>query len=173
MLDLYIHHMNVQYIIPKALIEYDTAKPVIRFLKKETYEEGHKTSTDLERSWLKFYRKDTDELILDTECEILAIFYDKLNVWSWAWSQTGLTNAESYLSKEILFYGLKLESEMSYLKSILTTSRGLIKERIQLDIHLALSSNIIKQPYIYPFIYKVGEHNLIYYYILLNKKKLD
>ena len=165
--------MNIQYIVTKALVDYDLAKPIIRYLQKETIPTGIKTGTDTERSHFKFYKKDTNELILETEFEFLGIFYDKLNVWSWAWSHTGLTNSESYLSKEILKYGLDLGSELSYLKSILTTSRGLIKEKTQLDVHVALGSSIIKQPYIYPFILKVGEYKLIYYCILLNKEKLN
>jgi len=105
--------------------------------------------------------------------ETLAVFYDKLNVWSWAWSHMGLTNAENYLSKEILIYALKLGSELTYLKSILTTSRGVVKDRVQVDINLALGASIIKHPYIYPYVYKIEDYHLIYYMILLNKDALD
>lgn len=165
--------MNIQYIITKALVEYDTAQPIIKFLSKETNIAGIKTSSDIERSLFKFYKKDTNELILETEFEYIGIYYDKLNVWSWSWSHPGLTNSECYLAKEILLYGLKLGSEVSYLKNILTTSRGLITEKTQLDIHISLGASIIKQPYIFPFYYKVDEYNLVYYCILLNKEALD
>lgn len=168
--------MNIQHIVTKALVEYDTAQPIIRYLKKNTYIEGVKSGADTERTIFRFFEIDTKKQIIETEVEILAIFYDKFSVWSWAWSHTGLTNAENYLSKEILLYALKLGSDLSYLKSLLTTSRGVVKDHIQLDINLAVGSSIIKQPYIYPFEYRIADHKLVYYFILLNQadmKKLD
>lgn len=165
--------MNVQHIISKALIEYDTAQPVIRYLVKNARNiKGNKTNNDFERTNFEFI-DENGEVVLKTEVEILAVFYDKLNIWSWGWSQTGLTNAENYLSKEILLYALKLGSDLSYIKSILTTSRGVIKDITQIDINLAISSSIIKQPYIYPFIYPIENNLLVYYFILLNKTDLD
>jgi len=165
--------MNVQDIISKALIQYDMAHPVINYLKKYTYYEGHKTNNDKERTVFRFTDKETDKIIIDSEVEILAIYYDKYKIWSWAWSQAGLYNSENYLAKEILLYALKLESDLSYIKSILTTSRGVIKDITQLDINLAIGSSIIKQPYIYPFLFPIEENYLVYYFVLLNKKDLD
>ena len=165
--------MNVQDIISKALIEYDAAQPVIRYLIKNSHYEGFKTNNDWQRTKFKFIDKNTDEIIIETEVEILAVYYDKLKVYSWAWSQTGLTNSENYLAKEILLYALKIGSELSYIKSILTTSRGSIKDVTQVDINLAIGSYIIKQPYIYPFVYSIEGSHLIYYFILLNKTELD
>ena len=165
--------MNVQDIIGKALIDYDTAQPVIKYLLQNAYYEGTKPSNELERTRFTFIDKETNKVILDTEIETLAVYYDKLKVWSWAWSQTGLRNAENYLAKEILIYSLKLESGLSYIKSILTTSRGIIRDATQLDINLAIGSSIIKQPYIYPYYYKMDEGYLVYYIILLNKTDLD
>ena len=165
--------MSVQSIISNALIGYDTAQPLIRYLLKNTYLEGNKTNTDSERTTFKFIDNKTNKIILETEVEILAVFYDKLNVWSWAWSQTGLFNSENYLSKEILLYALKLGSDLSYIKSILTKSRGIITDHNQIDVNLAIGTSIIKQPYVYPFIYSIDNNHLIYYFILLNKEDLD
>lgn len=165
--------MNIQHIITNALIEYDTAQPTIRYLKRYAKIEGERTGIDTERTKFKFIDKNTKKIIIDTEVEILGVFYGKYNVWTWAWSHIGLTNSENFLSKEILLYALKLGSDMSYLKSLLTTSRGVVKDRTQVDINLAIGSSIIKQPYIYPFEYTVGDHKLIYYFILLNRTDLQ
>lgn len=165
--------MNIQYIVSKALVDYDSVQPVIRYLNKETDRWSTNPELDTERSYFTFKKKGSDDVIIRTEYEVLGIFYNKLNVWSWAWSHPGLSNTQSYLSKEILLYGLKLGPDLSYLKSTLITSRGLIKEKAQLDIHLALGASIIKQPYIYPYVYPVGDYELIYYMILLNKDELD
>lgn len=164
--------MSVQHIISEALIEYDTAQPVIRYLKKRGIIEGFKTTSDTERSRFKFV-SDDGEVILDTEVELLGVFYDKFDVWSWAWSLTGLTNAEIYLSKKILLHGLEMSSDTAYIRSILTTSRGIIKDITQIDINLAVGASFIKQPYIFPFIYHINDNDLVYYFILLNKKDLD
>lgn len=167
--------MNVQSIISNALIDYDSAQPLIRYLLNSTYLEVPliDSNTDLERLKFKFIDKKSNIPIITTEVEILAVFYDKFNVWSWAWSLSGLKNSQYYLSKEILLYALKLGSELTYIKSILITSRGIIKDPNQLDINLALASSIIKQPYVYPYNHQIGDDNLIYYYILLNKDELD
>lgn len=165
--------MNVQDIISKALIEYDTTKPTIDYLIKRTGIEGEKTNSDQKRTIFRFFDKTSEEMILETEVEILAVYYDKLHVWSWAWSQTGLSNSENYLAKEILRYALTLESAFSYIKSVLTTSRGILKDITQIDINLAIGASIIKQPYIYPFYDQIENSTLIYYFILLNKSELD
>lgn len=165
--------MDVQNVINEALIGYDGAQPVIRYLLKNTEYEGIKTDNDRERTRFKFFEKNTNKLILDTEVEVLAVYYDKLQIWSWAWSQTGLRNSENYLSKEILRYALTLESDLAYIKSILTTSRGIIKDETQIDINLAIGSSFIKQPYVYPYFYHVEDSSLIYYFVLLNKEELD
>lgn len=163
--------MSVQHIISEALIEYDSALPVIRYLQKNIIEGVH-TTNDTERSRFKIINDD-GQVLLETEVELLAVFYNKFNIWSWAWSLILPTSAENYLSKEILLYALKLGSDMAYIKSILTTSRGVIKDITQIDINLAISSSIIKQPYIFPFIYHINDNDLIYYFILLNKPELE
>jgi hypothetical protein len=165
--------MHVQHMITKSLIDYDSAQPTIRYLKKHTDAHGIKTITDTERTKMTFVDKKTGDIVLDTEVETLAIYYDKLNVWCWSWSLTGLTNSENFLSKEILLYALKLGSDMAYMKSLLTISRGVIKDVIQIDINLAIGSTIIKQPYIYPVIRKYDNYRVIHYMILLNKEELD
>jgi hypothetical protein len=165
--------MNIQHIITGALVEYDSSQPTINYLKKNTNLEYIHTQTETKRNIFVFRDKDTNEKILETEVEILGVFYDKFDIWTWAWSQTGLLNSENYLSKEILIYALKLGKEMSYLKSILTTSRGVIKDKTQVDINLALGAYIIKQPYLYPYEYIIKDHKLTYYVILLNKEALQ
>lgn len=165
--------MNVSDIIGNALIEYDRAIPVIKYLIKNTDPSITKSKSDRVRSSIKFIDNKTNEIVIDTEVEILAIYYTKLKIWSWSWSIVGLINSQNYLAKEILLYALKLGTELSYIKSILTTSRGVIEDITQIDINLAIGASIIKIPYIYPIYYKLGDDLLIYYMILLNKNDLD
>lgn len=167
--------MDIRHIISNALVEYDSARSVIKFLMSdEVALEGIMKHLETERNIFKFYDRESDELILETEVEVLAVFYDKFNIWTWAWAHIGLTNSENYLAKEILMYAVKLGIDASYLKSILVTSKGIINDTTQIDINLALGTSIVKCPYIYPFVvYTSGEYNLIYYMILLNNEGLD
>lgn len=165
--------MNVEHIVQDALIKYDTAQPVIKYLLEKLKIDAVKTGDDTHRTTFKFSDRSTGEVLIETEVEILAVFYDKMNIWSWAWSQVGLHNSENYLAKEMLLHALKFGSELSYIKSILTTSRGIVRDLVQIDINLAIGSSIIKQPYIYPYVYTINDNNLVYYFILLNRSELD
>lgn len=166
--------MNIQYIIMDALIEYDNAQPTINYLKKNAYYEVEKKSAkDTARNVITFIDKATKKPLFSTEIEIIGIYYASYHIWSWAWAHIGLTNNDTYLSKDILIYALKLDTDMAYLKALLSTSRGEIKSDIQIDINLAICSYIIKQPYIYPIEITVNDKVLIYYYILLNKTELN
>lgn len=165
--------MDTRYIIKEALTEYDSAQPVIRYLQKNTKYKGEQTKSDSKKTVFTFVDKETNDLVLETEIEVLAVYYDKLNVWSWAWSQIGLMNSENYLAKQILQWALNLESGLSYIKSLLTTSRGVMKDLIQIDINLAISSRVIKKPYIFSHAHFVGDGEITYYLILLNIPELD
>lgn len=165
--------MNVPDIISKALVQYDSCQPVIRYLLKHTTLEGTKSPNDLKRTIFKFTDKKTGEMVLETEVENFAIYYDKHRVWSWAWSHVALNNAENYLAKELVTYAFTLGTELSYIKSILLTSRGTMQDLTQIDINLAIGSHLIKNSYIYPYIYNIENHNLYYYFVLLNRTRLD
>jgi hypothetical protein len=165
--------MDVQYIISKSLEDHDKISPLIRYLKDETRVKLVPQTRPNNRDLWTFYDVATNEVILETEVEYLSIYNTKLKIWCWAWSVPLLTSLNINLSKEMLLYALKLGPEMSYLKSILITSRGTVVDPIQLDIHLALASYILKQPYIYPYKRPIENYNMIYHYILLNTEDLD
>lgn len=163
--------MDVQHILKDALTEYDKTSDVISYLLKNKYK-GYAPNNNLDRTTIEFI-DENDKTILKTEIEILGIYYSKFKIWSWAWAQPGLINSQNYLSKQILLHSLNFEPNLSYIKTILTTSRGIINDPYAIDINIAIASSIIKQPYIYPAISNIGKYQLIYYLILLNKKDLD
>lgn len=163
--------MDVQNILKDALIEYDKTSNVINYLLKNKYK-GFAPNNNLDRTTIEFI-DENNKTIIKTEIEILGIYYSKFKIWSWAWAQPGLLNSQNYLSKQILIHSLNFEPNLSYIKNLLTTSRGVINDPIAIDINIAIASSIIKQPYIYPSIIKIGKYQLIYYLILLNNKDLD
>lgn len=167
--------MDVQHIISKALIDYDTVQPVIKYLLDNCVvpPTADRASDGSRRTKFTFNDKVTGDVVLETEIETFAIYYDKYKVWSWAWSHPGLYLVENSLARDILIHALSLEVDLSYIKSILTTSRGQLKDPIQIDINLAIGASFTKQPFIYPYKYQIEDSYLIYYTVLLNRPVLD
>lgn len=165
--------MSVADIIKKALIYYDQTEPVIRYLQTKTTYTGIKTAVDNARTTLTFTDNDSHQIVLETEVEILAVYYDRYHLWSWSWAQTGLKSSENYLAKNLLRYSLDLDHHLTYLKSILFTSRNIIRSPTQIDINLAIAADILKTPYIYPYVYPINNDQLVYYLILLNVDQLN
>jgi hypothetical protein len=164
--------MDVKYIISKSLEDHDRIALLIRYLKDKTKVRLVPQKRNNNRDLWTFYDVNTNEPILETEVEYLSIYNSKLKIWCWAWSVPLLSSLNINLSKEMLLYALKLGPELSYLKSILITSRGTVVDPIQVDIHLALASYILKQPYVFPYKHPM-ETYMVYYYILLNTDGLN
>lgn len=160
--------MDVKYIISKSLQDHDAVTEVIRYLKNKNIVKLIPKKRKNDRDLWTFIDIATNEVILETEVEYLSAYNTKLKIWCWAWSIPVLSSIDIHLSKEMLLYALKLGPESSYLKTILITSRGTIVDSIQLDIHVALASYILKQPYIYSYELEIENYNLVHYYIMLN-----
>ena len=164
--------MDSRDIIKYALKKYDETYRVIEYLKNNTkYSNTHAPTG--KRSVLKFYDSETEKLVLTTEYEFYGVYFNKYKLWAWAWALPDSTIPSIYLVKELLIYGVTADKRLYQLKSILTTSKGIINDITQLDINLAVGSYIIKQPYIYPHIKTVENADLINYVILLNTEDLD
>lgn len=165
--------MNVHHFIRNSLVELDETKGVIRYLLENTYAKTTRTDRDTARTVFRFHDSGSDEFILETDVEILAVYYDKYGLWTWAWSMIGLYKSEYLLSRDALVYALGLGIDLAYIKAILTTSRGIISDTTQIDINLAIASAVTKKHYIYPYIITVDNNYLIYYFTLINVAELD
>jgi hypothetical protein len=117
-----------------------------------------------------------DNTLLESKYEILGIYDNQTNIWFWAWLLTFLSANETVISRKLLDYGLKLEpatnnNEHYYIKSQLLNSRITIEDMIELDIHLALSSYLIKDLYSFikpltVFLDKDKTKYITYYYLI-------
>lgn len=165
--------MNVKNVIFDSLINYDAAKPAIDYLLENTRDEVITSTSDMKRSVIKFFNKKTDELVLESEFEILGVYYNKYNIWYWGWAMPTNFKSETFISKELLLYAANLDYSFAYIKMLLCTSRSVISDQTQIDINIAVSSDIIKKPYIYPSYTIEGDLELVYYIILINNEKLD
>lgn len=162
--------MDTKYIISKSLQNYDSVSDTINFLKSNTVVFKERQN---DRILCTVSDLSTNKIILKTEVEYLGVYNTKLKIWCWGWSLPVLRTIDTELSKKMLLYALDLGPESAYLKSILITSRGTLVDSIQLDIHVALASYILKQPYIYPHAQPIDNYDLIYYYIMLNTEDIE
>jgi len=144
--------MNQYDIIANSLIDFDTTQDVVAELEEKMTLLPNFTSSDFKRSSFKFIDEASGNVVVETDVEVLAMYS---------------------ASQDLLKYALGLQPELSHIKSILTTSKGLINDPIQIGINLAISSSYLKQPYIYRRDTVIGSDILYTYYILFNKEKLD
>jgi|SaaInlStandDraft_7_1057024.scaffolds.fasta_scaffold03287_4 hypothetical protein len=86
---------------------------------------------------------------------ILGLFDSSTNIWIWGWMIPNYLNNEITYVKKLLDYGIKINIETFdentidklYLKSQLTNSRFLLDNKIQLELHLAISSYLLKESF--------------------------
>jgi hypothetical protein len=114
--------------------------------------------------------------------ELLSYFDNETKIWIWGWLLLRLENEFNELSRGLLNHGLNLSpssnSEEHYMiKSFLINSRIQINENVQLDINLAICSELLKDNilFIYPEIVYIdkskGKYIILYY--LIKKKSND
>lgn len=100
------------------------------------------------------------KLILESSYEILGVFVPKTNIWKWSWSIPNINKKYTYISRKILDYAFNLDSSTEIpLKSELINSKIKIINELQLDIHIAISSYIGKQPLIFKYYNMLGDKN--------------
>jgi hypothetical protein len=111
--------------------------------------------------------------------ELLSYFDNGTKIWIWAWLLLRLENNFNELSRGLLNHGLTLSpssnSEEHYMiKSFLINSRIQINDSVQLDINLAICSDLLKDNilFIYPrkfYIDKTKDKYIILYYLIKKK----
>lgn len=135
--------MDFSDLIKKSLEYYDSQND-----KNKKYIENTKIIFSGEDNQISLIDKE-ENILLDCNYEILGLFDNQTNVWLWAWLLPFLNSNDTIISRKLLDYALKLEPQSNsydhyYIKSQLLNSRITIEDSIELDIHLALSSYLIK-----------------------------
>ena len=134
--------MDFSDLIKKSLEYYDNQNDKnIKYIQNTHIEVNLKDK-------ITIYDKDYKKL-LESEYEVLGLFDNQTNIWLWSWLLPFLNSSETVISRKLLDYALKLEPQSNsddhyYIKSQLLNSRITIEDSIELDIHLALSSYLIK-----------------------------
>jgi hypothetical protein len=164
--------------IKAAIEEYDNYEyKLLNFLKKIEYIKISNSINLTPR--IKLFDSNKN-LLLESAYENVGVYKQKNNTWIWAWSMNAINNNQNFISRNILLYSFKLRSEIEsefLLKSILLDSKHLIKNKLQLEILLALSSYlskfhfILKIPYL-PDIIKNDNEEYINYKNLFKDKNI-
>lgn len=138
--------------IKTSLEYYDTFQPKITEILKKIYyikTINNKNITDE----IIFYDKNKKE-IFKSSFELLAAYVPNQQVWKWAWSLPSLEKKSNIISRKILDYAFNLDHNKDFLlKSTLINSKIKIVNDLQLDIHIALSANLTRKPFIFKFFY--------------------
>lgn len=109
---------------------------------------------------------DEKKKILEASYEIISIYTLSNNVWTWGWGQPSIPKKNSAIVRKILDYGFSLDSNKNYfLKAELVNSRFVISDPIQIDIHLAICSELSKINNIYPLAIYTKKEKEQYYEI--------
>jgi len=117
-------------------------------------------------------KDNKDKILGNFNVELLGFFDIKTKVWIWSWVMPFLKKNLSVQCKYLLKYGLNLEptdtenNDIYYLKLILSNSRIMIRDNIQLEILLAIVSYLLgnRIKFIYPI--KDKNNTLVTYYLV-------
>lgn len=133
-------------LIRDALEYYDKAcdKNKDKFIKIN-YISIDQNDKDLEHSIITLYDSNLKE-ISKHKYESIGVYDIKSQIWTWAWAIPILNKNETNIIRKILNYGTELDKTALSLKLELVTSRFIISNKTQLDIHCAIASYLSKKP---------------------------
>jgi hypothetical protein len=155
-------------IVPDALKYYDEnnerfekiRKRIKYFERKITNISGDDDVDHIETDHpvYNFYDKDK-KLLFKSRVEYIGKHYIDQNIWIWAWALSHINKSGSTIIRDVFMYGTDinvarggiLNPENLLLKNELVTSRSIITDPIQIDIHCAIASYLAKRPMILPF----------------------
>lgn len=121
------------------------------------------TENELENDKLVFFDKNNKKII-EADFEYIGAYFVAQNIWIWGWAIHRLKKKWISKSKKMLQYGLSLdEEENSHLKLELINSRFMISDPIQIDIHLAVASELSKVPCIYQIVRSINFYEELFF----------
>jgi len=109
-----------------------------------------------------------DDSVKEHEYELLGLYDINTSVWTWSWVIADIEEELCIISKDLLYYGLKINvdesPEYKLTKLLLINSRILIEEDTSLNANIAIFSYLCKDRF--KFIYQNIEDNIIYFYLI-------
>lgn len=145
----------MDFVVAKALEYYDANNEIYNKLINKVgfvrYKDG---KNDQEKNEIYLFDKD-DNLIFKSHYEYLGMYRNIESVWIWSWSIPSFLRKNTDMSRKILNYGLEQQDNI-FLKGELVNSRTKVTNVIQIDIKVALTSYLSKQPMILNIKYPEG-----------------
>ena len=165
--------MNCKNLIKNAYKYYDEKTELYENIKDATYVENIFDS-DLKESKIKFYINK--KLILEANYETLGTYYSEDNLFIWAWANINNKKNMTYISKDILKYGLDIILDdssdntdefnlNSFLKTLLINSRININNQVELDIITYISFYLSKKDWITSIRNTKNSNNYIFVFL--------
>jgi hypothetical protein len=141
-------------ILTQALEYFDKNNEKFSKLRnKIKYVSVYTTKEGIKKRKLIFFDENKNKLFT-SRFEIISKFYKKPKIWVWGWGVPNISNYLTNIIRKLWNYGVSLEYndtkiQQLVLKNDLITSRFVINDDTQLDIHLSLASYLTKIPYTY------------------------
>jgi hypothetical protein len=180
--------MNNITLITNALEYYDANNDkYYNAFKKIKYIKFIEAENDLDHNIIIMYDENKNEKFR-SKYEVIGLYNSNVNIWAWGWAIPTFRKNTTNIVRRIWNYGATLDPEILYLKTELITSRFLIDDSTQLDIHVSMASYLSKQPLVYKhYVYtqlkldkdgflditnNTGNY-ILYYMFLLDYEKLE
>jgi hypothetical protein len=126
-------------------------------LKNAEYFKYYNNNSNLENDKIAFFDKNKKKII-EADIERIGVYFLSQRMWIWAWAMPNRKLKTIRKVTLLLKYALTLEDP--FLRTQLVNSRYIIKDPIQIDIHLAISSELTKNPFIFQF-HRIENENLL------------
>jgi hypothetical protein len=126
--------------------KYESLKKKIKYFKYAMLDQK-----DIDGVKIVFLDEDKKELFT-SRVEIIGKYYNTINTWIWGWSIPNIDKSLTTIIRKVFLYGTDIDARNSanvMLKNELLTSRFIVSDTIQLDIHCAIASYLAKKPVIF------------------------
>ena len=138
--------IDLKLLVKKALLNYD-----IKNSKYKDVISSKNYTYKVDNNILEF-----TDLNKKFKYNILGIFDKSNQIWIWSWLIPEYKYNDIEYVKKLLDYGIKispskLEIDKLFIKTQLVNSRFLLYDSIQLDIHLAIASYLLKDNFDFVF----------------------
>jgi hypothetical protein len=141
-------------------------------LKSAKYVKFVAAENDMSHNVMKFFDKNKNEMFR-SRYEIIGLYSNDINTWTWSWAIPNFKKNNTNIARKLWNYGSMLDPSDRYLKTELVTSRFRVSDFVQLDIHVAISSYISKNPFVYKYGIARFEMSNGGEYEIINEKQID
>lgn len=150
--------------ILKNALEYYDENTIKYYDKKKSFRDFH---IDQENNIITFFNKKGNK-IYESKYTVIGKYIIDSQLWIWGWANPKLSKSSIITSINVLNYAFGLDEPHLSLKTALINSRFQIVSSIQVDMLVALTCFLSKQPFVISLYGRSKVNSVIY--ITLNNK---